>query len=163
MCDRILNQGVNMYTEPVELPSSGKKKTNPRGKPCSTCPCVSTLDATIQSSLHRVYPMTRGSVRGPRPALIKVAHVCIWFPVRLGRRSFLISSPSGCLAAWSNKSSLLCASWVCSCVRQRWHRSYTDGKEHLRLLFFNLYYPVCCLCYGTLSSAGIHTFIAKTT
>ncbi len=69
--------------------------------------CASSLDTFTQSFLHRAWPKTRGPEIGSRSALVVVAHVFSWPPVRLrhvrggvGRRRSLISSPSGRLAAW---------------------------------------------------------------
>ncbi len=68
--------------------------------------CASPLDTFTQSFLHRAWPKTRGPEIGSRSALVVVAHVFSWPPVRLrhvrggvGRRRSLISSPSGRLAA----------------------------------------------------------------
>ncbi len=55
--------------------------------------------------LHRAGPKIRDPESGSRSALIVVAHVFSWLPVRLrhvrgsvGRSRYLISSPSGSLA-----------------------------------------------------------------
>ncbi len=69
--------------------------------------CASSLETFNQSFLHPAWPKTR---RGSRPALIVDAHAFSWPPAHLrhvrggvGRRRFLISSPSGRLAAWPNE------------------------------------------------------------
>ncbi len=68
--------------------------------------CASSLGTFTQSFLHLACPKTRGPEIGSRSALVVVAHVFSWPPVRLrhmrggvGRRRSLISSPSGRLAA----------------------------------------------------------------
>ncbi len=102
--------------------------------------CASSLDNFTQSFLHRAWPKTRGPEIGSRSALIVVAHVFSWPPARLrhvqggvGRRMFLISSPSGRLAACPNQRSLLCTSSAGMLVRQRRRRSSTDGTQSPRL------------------------------
>ncbi len=62
--------------------------------------CESSLETFAQSFLHRSWPKTRGPERGSRSALIMVAHVFSWPPVRQseGRSRSLISSLSGRLA-----------------------------------------------------------------
>ncbi len=59
--------------------------------------CASSLDTFIQSFLHRAWPKTRGPEIGSRSALVVVAHIFSWPPVRLrhvrggvGRRRSLI-------------------------------------------------------------------------
>ncbi len=78
---------------------------------------ASSLDTFPQSCLRRAWPKTSGPEIGSRSALMVVAHVFSWPPARLrharggvGRRTSLISSPSGRLAAWANQQSLLCTS-----------------------------------------------------
>ncbi len=102
--------------------------------------CASSLNTFTQSFLHRAWPKTRGPEIGSGSALIAVAHVFSWPPVRLrhvrggvGRSRSLISSPSGRLAAWPSQKSLLCTSSAGILVRWRWHRTSTDGTQSFRL------------------------------
>ncbi len=101
---------------------------------------VSSLETSAQSFLHRAWPKTRGPERYSRSALIVVAHVFRWPPVRsrnvrggVGRRRSLISSPSGRLEAWPNQRSLLCTSSASILVGQRWQRSSTSATQFLCL------------------------------
>ncbi len=64
-------------TSPIELTTSRTEAPQARRS------CASSLDTFIQSFLHRAWLTTRDPERGSRSALIVVAHVFSWRPVRL--------------------------------------------------------------------------------
>ncbi len=98
-------------------------------------------------------PKTRGPERDSRSALIVVAYVFSWTPVRLrhvrggvGRRRSLNISPSGRLLALLKKRNLHCKSCAGMLVRQSRCSSSVVGAQSLRL--------VCRMRRVSLSSNG---------
>ncbi len=104
-CDLLTCTCVGIHpgrVEPIELTTSRTEALQARR---SFATSIETFTPTF---LHRAWPKTHGSERGSRSALIVVANVFSWPPLRLhhlrggvGSRS-LVSSPSGRLAAGPN-------------------------------------------------------------
>ncbi len=117
---------------PIELTTSRTEALQARRS------CASSPETFTQSFLHRAWPKTSGPERGLRSALIVVAHIFSWPPVRLHHvrggvsRRFLISPQCYhiCLRAFHCR------------LRENWHRDCYSVRP--------FYLPILIITWGVL-------------